>query len=63
VEKTSKMQNSAKPPSALKLDGDNAAEWNFFVQKLKIHLQATKEKKKQRSTRGRLYLTALEIRP
>jgi hypothetical protein len=39
------MQNSAKPPSELKLDGDNAAEWSFFVQKLNIYLQATKAEK------------------
>jgi hypothetical protein len=43
--KNSKMQNSAKPPSELKLDGDNAAEWSFFVQKLNIYLQATKAEK------------------
>jgi hypothetical protein len=45
VEKTSKIQNSAKPPSELKLDGDKAAEWNFFVQKLNIYLQATQAEK------------------
>jgi hypothetical protein len=52
VEKTSKMHNSAKPPSALKLDGDNAAEWNFFVQKLNIYLQATKAEKRNRGVQG-----------
>jgi hypothetical protein len=52
VEKTSKMQNSAKPPSELKLDGDNAAEWNFFVQKLNIYLQATKAEKRNRGVQG-----------
>jgi hypothetical protein len=48
VEKTSKIQNSAKPPSELKLDGNKtnkAAEWNFFVQKLNIYLQATQAEK------------------
>jgi hypothetical protein len=52
VEKTSKMHNSAKPPSALKLDGDNAAEWNFFVQKLNIYLQATKAEKETEEYKG-----------
>jgi hypothetical protein len=40
--KNSKMQNSAKPPSELKLDGDNAAEWSFFCAKVK-HLSASDE--------------------
>jgi hypothetical protein len=59
VEKTSKMQNSAKPPSELKLDGDNAAEWSFFVQKLNIYLQATKVEKETEGYKGAVLLNCV----
>jgi hypothetical protein len=54
--KNSEMQNSAKPPSELKLDGDNAAEWSFFVQKLNIYLQATKAEKETEEYKGAVLL-------
>jgi hypothetical protein len=57
--KNSKMQNSAKPPSELKLDGDNAAEWSFFVQKLNIYLQATKAEKETEEYKGAVLLNCV----
>ncbi|XP_068907028.1 uncharacterized protein [Tenebrio molitor] len=53
------MQNSAKPPSELKLDGDNAAEWSFFVQKLNIYLQATKAEKETEEYKGAVLLNCV----
>jgi hypothetical protein len=57
--KNSKMQNSAKPPSELKLDGDNAAEWSFFVQKLNMYLQATKAEKETEEYKGAVLLNCV----
>jgi hypothetical protein len=53
------MQNSAKPPSELKLDGDNAAEWSCFVQKLNIYLQATKAEKETEEYKGAVLLNCV----
>jgi hypothetical protein len=53
------MQNSAKSPSELKLDGDNAAERNFFVQKLNIYLQATKAEKETEEYKGAVLLNCV----
>lgn len=36
------MEKAAKVPAELKLDGDKAKEWKFFVQKLDIFMQASK---------------------
>ncbi|KAJ3650090.1 hypothetical protein Zmor_021798 [Zophobas morio] len=36
------MEKGAKVPAELKLSGDKAAEWKFFVQKLDIYMKAAK---------------------
>lgn len=53
------MDKSARPPSELKLNGDNAAEWKFFIQKFEIYMKATKAEEESEEYKAAVLLNCI----